>query len=72
MREFAVHFSIRKGLGPEWTDKTVFIGLDDIHFETSESEIRQLARQDAERSLYHSDDYSVYGKNWIFKTIEEV
>ena len=72
MREFAVHFLIRKGLGPDWISKTIFVGLDDIDHEMSEADIRQWARSEAESILYKSDDYPVYGKNWIYKDMESI
>jgi len=68
--EFAVHFLIQKGLGPEMVPKTIFIGFDDIDAELSDAELKAMAKADAERSLYHSDDYRVYGKNWVYKDIE--
>jgi hypothetical protein len=72
VREYAVHFNVRKGLGPEWESKTIFVGLDDIDHEMSEAEIRQLARSEAETQLFNTDDYLIYGKNWIYKDIEEI
>ena len=72
MREFAVHFLIRKGLGPEWVPKTIFVGLDDIEPEMEEYEIRAWARENAESVLRNTEDYPVYGKNWIYKDMEEV
>jgi predicted KAP-like P-loop ATPase len=72
MREFAVHFLIRKGLGPDWFAKTIFVVFDDIDHETTESKLRQMARHEAESIMERSEDYLVYGKNWIYKDIEEV
>jgi hypothetical protein len=51
MRVFNVLFSIRKGLGPDWFDKNIPVGLDDLPEELSENEIRQMARAEAERYL---------------------
>lgn len=68
--EFAVHFKLRKGLGPEWVDKTIFVGLDDVDPETTEFELKQMAINEAESQLYRTDDYKTYGKNWQYKDIE--
>lgn len=64
MRSFALEFEIRKGFGPGWARKTVFVGLDDLEPEMSEGEIRELAVQDAEEQLSRPSDYPLYGKNW--------
>jgi hypothetical protein len=72
MVEYAVHVSIMKGLGPEMMDKIIYIGFDDIDAEVGDDELRRMARTDAERSLYHSEDYKHYGKNWIITEIEKV
>ena len=71
MRTFAVHFQIRKGLGPDMMPKTIFVGLDDLDPEENELTIRKMAIDDAESQLYKTDDYPVYGKNWVFTDIQE-
>lgn len=69
LRVFNVLFSIRKGLGPEWLDKYIVVAFDDLPEDTSEWDVRQMARNEAELRLYNSDDYPVYGKNWTFKEV---
>lgn len=69
MREFNILFSIRKGLGPEWVDKVIAVGLDDLPFDLDEDQIKRIAIEEAEKGLYRSDDYNQYGKNWFVKEV---
>lgn len=69
MREFNVLFSIRRGLGPEWFDKSIAVGLDDLPGDLSEFDLRQMAIREAETQLYLSPDYKSYGKNWLVKEV---
>jgi hypothetical protein len=64
---YVVHFSIRKGMGPEFMPRTVFVGLDDIPNEASDAEIKEMVIADAETQLMQTDDFPVYGKNWIYR-----
>lgn len=64
MREFSVHIKLRKGLGPDWVDKHISVGLDDIPEEMTEVEIRAMVIEVAEEQLYKGEDYQHYGKNW--------
>lgn len=41
-----VHCKVRKGLGPEWIDKTIEVFLDDIEPSTRQSEIDDMVRRD--------------------------
>lgn len=38
---------VMKGLGPEWTDKTITVFLDDIEPGTSDYVIRDMVRKEA-------------------------
>lgn len=71
MKQFEVFFSIRKGLGPDWFDKIISVGLDDVPKDMSELSIRKMAIDEAEKQLYTSEDYRAYGKNWILKEVYE-
>lgn len=71
MRQFEVLVSIRKGLGPEWKDKYISVGIDDIPKDVSEYSIKQMAKDEAEKQLYRSEDYTYYGKNWVVKEVYE-
>lgn len=51
MKEFAVAFSVMKGLGPAWTEKVVFVGLDDLDPELEEVEIKDMAIAEAKAEL---------------------
>ena len=56
---------IRKGLGgDESFIKPVFVGLDDLPDELSDSEIKNLIGREVDSQLSRSDDYPLYGKNW--------
>lgn len=68
--EFAVHFMIRKGMGPDSFKKTIFVALDDLEPDMTEQEIKDLAISQAEGELYKNDDYKVYGKNWTLVDFE--
>lgn len=70
-RSFNIEFSIRKGLGPDFFQKTISIGLDDLPADISEFEVKEMAKQEAERELYNSEDYPWYGKNWAVVNIYE-
>lgn len=69
---FAVHFILRKGMGPEHVPHLVNVGLDDIDPGTTEEEIREMVLLDAESQLRKTEDYPVYGKNWIYKDMERI
>lgn len=71
-REYVVTFSVRKGLGPEYFDKSYTVGLDDIEPEMSETEIETWARYEAESHFYNGEDYMKYGKYWQFKNIQRI
>ena len=49
--EKAVHCSVRKGLGPDWVDREVIVGLDDLPEDTSDEDIRLLVSSEAKRQL---------------------
>lgn len=68
--QYAVHFYIRKGLGPDRTMRTVFVGLDDLPDDVSYSDLRSMIIADAEEQLRGSEDYHLYGKNWEFSDFE--
>lgn len=67
---YAVHFLIRKGLGPAFVLRTVFVHLDDVPDDLSDWEIKDLVRGDAEEQLCRTADYPVYGKNWRYADME--
>ncbi len=46
-----VYCRVMKGLGPEWTDKTVFVYLDDIESGLSDSYINDIIRNDVKEQL---------------------
>lgn len=71
MRTFEVLFSIRKGLGPDWFDKNISVGFDDLPNDLTKYELREMAKIEAESFLYKSEDYFLYGKNWVLKEINE-
>jgi hypothetical protein len=71
MREFAVTFGIRKGLGPDFVNKTLFVGLDDLPEDLTDSEVQSIAVNQAEERFYKSEDYHLYGKNWYLRHVEE-
>lgn len=71
MRVFNILFSIRKGLGPEWMDKNFVAALDDLPDDLTETEIKVMAVNQIEETLYKSEDYYHYGKNWTVKEINE-
>lgn len=48
---YNVIFSVRKGLGPEWVEKTVVIAIDDIEKGTPEYEIKEMAKMEAKAEL---------------------
>jgi hypothetical protein len=69
VRTFAVEFQMRKGLGAGTIPKTVFVGLDDLDPDMSETEIEGCVIRDAEEQLYKSEDFALYGKTWTFQAI---
>lgn len=71
MRVLNVEFTIRKGLGPDTFIKVITVGLDDLDPEISDTEVRSMAIWEAERELYRSEDYHLYGKNWILNEVHE-
>lgn len=69
MTVFNIEFSIRKGLGPDWFDKNISVGLDDLPEDLTDKEIENMAINEAESYLYKSEDYPLYGKNWFIKEV---
>lgn len=69
MRIFNVLFDIRKGLGPDSFEKVIVVAFDDIPEDMEEVDIISMAKKEAETRLYSSEDYPLYGKNWILKEI---
>lgn len=65
-RHFAVHFSVRKGLGPEWREKIIEVGFDDIEPHVQEWEIIDMAKAEAKAEL-HRIGYSE--QSYIYKDI---
>jgi hypothetical protein len=72
MKEFVVIVSIRKGLGPEWIEKHFPVAFDDIDDDVSEYELKQWASWEVEKILHNSEDFAVYGKNWVIEEVETV
>ncbi len=58
---------IRKGLGPEYVEKVFSQAYDDVPQEITWDELKKWAIEDTERYLFSTDDYPIYGKNWIIK-----
>lgn len=48
---FVFHYSVMKGLGPEWTDKLIEVYLDDLEEDTSNDVLQSMAKWEAERQL---------------------
>ena len=63
--QFQVEVEIRKGLSEEMITKTFPVSFDDLPNDTSDYEARQMAINEVNTMLYRSEDYRVYGKNWI-------
>jgi len=42
---------VMKGMGPDWTDKTVTVFMDDVDNSATETEIRELVLWDAKCQL---------------------
>ena len=64
-----VSVSICKGLGPDMVERVFTQGYDDVDEEVTEEELKKWAVSDTEKELCSSEDYPLYGENWI---IEEV
>jgi hypothetical protein len=43
MKVFVIHYSLRKGLGPEWVNKTEEIAFDDLSEDTTDCEVKEMA-----------------------------
>ena len=69
MYQFTVEVSIRKGLGPDWITKNFSQAYDDVPEEVTEEEVKSWAINDTEAELYRSEDYKLYGKNWIVQEV---
>ena len=65
MYVFNVEVKIRKGLGPESVVKSFTQAYDDVPMEVPEDEVKKWAIADTEKQLYNSEDYQLYGKNWV-------
>ncbi len=46
-----VECSVRRGLGPQWDEKTITVFLDDVEPFVSEAEIRDMVIWDAKHQL---------------------
>ena len=65
MYNFNVEVSIRKGLGPEWVSKFFDVGFDDVDNDVPIEEVKKWARNEVESQLRDSEDYRLYGENWV-------
>lgn len=59
-----VEVRIRKGFGPDYKIKNIPIGFDDLPDDTSNEEIKDMAKMEVDSLLRSSEDYPLYGKNW--------
>lgn len=64
MRQLEVEVIIRKGLGPEYITKNFPYGFDDLPEDTTDFEIKEMAKYQVETYLRNTEDYRAYGKNW--------
>lgn len=56
---------IYKGISrTESRTKSVFVGLDDLPEDISESEINDFVIADVNEQMTRTEDYAKYGKNW--------
>lgn len=51
---FIIHWQLRKGLGPEWVNKTTDIGLDDLPEDVTLDEAKQMAISDFKHERYRN------------------
>lgn len=51
---FAIHYKLRKGLGPEWVSKVSEIGIDDLPPETNVDEAKEMALSDFKTERYRN------------------
>lgn len=72
MRHFLVHYEVRKGLGPEWVPKTHEASFDDVDLETTDHDLKQMARTEVDQKFFKSEDYPLYGKFWHIESVEEI
>jgi hypothetical protein len=69
MYSFTIHVSIRKGLGPEWSQKVFTVDYNDIDPDISIEELKEWAKEDVRNQLRSSNDYNHYGENWIIEHV---
>lgn len=70
IQEVIIHYQLRKGLGPEWVEKEYYTAFDDLPSDIERHEIYSMARREFLETRYKSDDYPLYGENWILGEIE--
>jgi len=71
-QEVVINYKLRKGLGPSWIDCTYVTAFDDLPEDTEKHEIYDMARSEFLERRYNSEDYRLYGENWIIGEIELV
>lgn len=69
-QEVVIHYQLRKGLGPEWLNKEYFTAFDDLPEDVEPYQIYDMARKEFLQTRYRSEDYHLYGENWIIGEIE--
>lgn len=70
MQEVVVNYQQRRGLGPRWNHKIYVTAFDDLPPETENWEIYDMARREFIESMHRSEDFPLYGENWIIGEIE--
>lgn len=71
MHRFNVTVSIRKGLGPEWSEKEFEVSFEDIDTPISEEQLKEWAKDDVRSQLRKTVEYNHYGDNWIIINIQK-
>lgn len=72
MRHFIVRYTIRKGLGPGWEERSQEVAFDDIDPETTDRQLQDFARNEVESRLQQTEDFYWYGRNWTIYSVEEI
>ena len=65
-----VTVSIRKGFGPEWKQKVFTQFYDDVDPDYPREDVLKMAKDYVDGILTRSDDYRLYGHNWIIMDAE--
>lgn len=72
MRYFHVHYLFRHGINGHREPRQTEVAFDDVDPETTDAQLKQMARREVDSRFERSEDFPLYGKFWEITDVIEV